>query len=331
MALAGTATAMCSCKKELNEMTLNSTITQKQTSSIAAAVSTTNPNYGSLIDAMGSSDPYSFRMSVAGKLKISCLRDGVPIPTTRKVQSLGSAYNIVLNFNNANTVQPAPFETDIPTYKNDLKSALNTMTVMPVLAVVENEESNTKFYSGTATQYITQLKAAIPILHSYGIAVANGGLTSTGLKYCVYQDYMARGMTTEAKDYQSRTKIAVNNATSKDRGACVSTLLQNYAKMDLDYINFHWRAEKPEDIQAIVETIDYIKRVTGKPVITNEIGQYDTSSATVTALMDMAKSQNLKYFLWYSGDDGGRSTPLHNADGTLTPTGNTYSNYLSAL
>ena len=63
---------------------------------------------------------------------------------------------------------------------------------MPKIAVIENEESNKKYYNGTPADYINQLKAAISVMHSHGIPVTNGGITSTGLKYLVWQDYEPR-------------------------------------------------------------------------------------------------------------------------------------------
>ncbi len=140
------------------------------------------------------SDPYLFTMNVAGDLGISCIRDKAPVPSAKKVKTLTSGYTILLNFT-TNGIMPMKFRTDISTYKNDLRSTINSLSAMPKVAVIENEESNQKYYKGTALEYINQLKAAIEVMHSYNIPVANGGITSVGLKYLVYQDYMSRGMT----------------------------------------------------------------------------------------------------------------------------------------
>ncbi len=96
-------------------------------------------------------------------------------------------------------------------------------------------------------------------------------------------------------------KIAINAPDTQDRAAFISVLLASYAVMDLDYINFHWRSSSKEDVQGLGETISYLKRVTGKPVITNEIGQYDSDPETLTSTMDICRSYNMPCVLWYSG------------------------------
>jgi hypothetical protein len=323
-----------SCTKELvtdypesvSEKSSNSLTSTTTTPLTKLSLSKTSMNYGAwILSPYESTDTasYGFVTDVAGSLGLSCIRDITPVPGTKKVKTLTSQYNVLLNFLTTNP-KPMVFRTDTVTYKNDLETTLSSLNNYPALAIIENEESNKGYYSGTALDYIKQLKAAITVMHSHGIPVTNGGLTSLGLKYLTYQDYMNRGMTTQANDYKKRMHLAINNADTKERGAYESVLISNYATMKLDYVNFHWRSQIPEDAQGLGETIDYLRRATGKTVITTEIGQYDQDPATLTATVQTCKDYNFPYIIWYSGEQDGRSFPLQYENELLTPTGITY-------
>ena len=328
--MASIAIAMTSCTKELasdsvsssaSELAVPGTITTPKLS-----LSANTMNYGAwVLSPYESTDTagFGFVMDVAGSLGLPCLRDITPVPGVKKVKTLSTQYNVLLNFL-SNKPKPMIFRTDTTAYKADLESTLAALCGNPTMAIIENEESNKGYYSGSALDYIKQLKAAITVMHSHGIPVTNGGLTSVGLKYLVYQDYVSRGMTTQANDYKKRMGIAVNNADTKDRGTYESVLISNYAKMNLDYVNFHWRSSTAADAQGLGETIDYLQRATGKKVITTEIGQYDQDPATLTATVNMCKSYNFPYIIWYSGNEDHRSYPLQFDNESLTQTGFTY-------
>ncbi len=325
-----------SCSKELAS---DNVLTASQTNEATAATTTTTSitkmtlsvnksNYGALIDASNASDGYTFETGIAASLGLSCLRDVTLVPSSKKVKTLTSAYNVLLNFSGTG-VMPMKFRTDISTYQNDLRNTIAALSALPKMAVIENEESNKSYYSGSATDYITQLKAAISVLHSYGVPVTNGGITSTGLKYLVWQDYMNRGMTTEANDYKKRMKVGINSATTKERAAFIKVLIDSFAHMDIDYVNFHWYSNSAADVQGLGETIDYLKRATGKTVITNEIGQYDQDPVTLTSTTQVCKNYSLPFIIWYSGEENGRSFPLNYASGTLTTSGLAYQTFIA--
>ncbi len=123
--------------------------------------------------------------------------------------------------------------------------------------------------------------------------------------------------------------IALSSPDTQDRASFVSVLIANFAVMDIDYVNFHWRCTKPEDAQGLGETIDYLKRATGKTVITNELGQYDQANETLTSSLQMCKNYKLPYIIWYSGEIDGRSYPLQHADESLTNTGVAYKGFIN--
>ncbi len=290
------------------------------------SLSKTSMNYGAwILSPYADTDTanYSFVTNVASELSLSCVRDITPVPGIKKVKTLTSQYNVLLNFLTT-TPKPMLFRTDTAAYKNDLENVLANLSGTPAIAIIENEESNKGYYSGTPQDYINQLKAAVTVMHAHGIPVTNGGITSVGLKYLTYQDYLNRGMTAQAQDYAKRMHIALNNADTKDRANFISVLLAAYATMNLDYVNFHWRSQTPTDAQGLGETIDYLKRATGKTVITTEIGQYDQDPATLTSTVQMCKTYNFPYIIWYSGVQDGKSYPLQFNDQSLTSTGVSY-------
>ena len=316
------------CQKESLTKTQNNTSTAKRGTGFRSSLSKPNTSFGALIAAPDEAeDPYQFITDVAGEIGLECIRDKAPVPGSKKVKILTSGYNVVLNFTSIGTM-PMLFRGDTTEYKTDLQNIVSSFTTLPVVAVIENEESNSSYYSGSATDYINQLKAAITVMHSYGIPVANGGITSVGLSYLVYQDLLNRGLTAEADDYKNHLNIALNSSFTLDRASYVSTLLSSYTSMNLDYVNFHWRTQSPADSTYLGETIDYLKRTTNKQVISNELGQYDQDPETLTATVQMCQNYKMPYVLWYSGIDG-RSYPLQNFDESLTPSGIAYKNFIA--
>lgn len=337
-AVAFIAITTTSCRKELVTNDLQSSQTSSAENAAGNTLTTsvnklplskTSTNYGAwIIASLTETDTYGFVTNVAGDLGLSCIRDITPVPGSKKVKNMLSEYNVLLNFSSVNP-KPMKFRTDLTAYKNDLETTLSALNGMPVVAVIENEESNKGYYSGSPYDYINQLKTAITVMHNHGIKVANGGITSTGLKYLVYQDYMSRGMTAQANDYKKRMKIAVNNPDTQERSNFISVLIAAYANMNLDYVNFHWRSQTPGDAQGLGETIDYLKKATGKTVLSNEIGQYDKDPATLTASVQMCTNYNFPYIIWYSGQEDDRSYPLQYANKVLTKTGTAYQAYIS--
>ena len=291
-------------------------------------------NYGAFIGAPDGTDDESFQLEVADQLGISCLRERVSVP----IQSLGfnlvpelnTSYNVLLNFCSPNSGSSTiSFVTDLVQYQLNLNNILNSLTVMPAVAVIENEEANRYYYSGSAIDYINQLNAAIIVMHARGIKVANGGITSTGLNYLVYRDFQNQGKDDSAQMFRQMTNVLPNSVVTKDRGAFVDSLLDYYTYMDLDYINFHWKGSSP-NTDALNEVINYLKKRTRKKVITNELGQFDTDPNTLIAHVQLCTDQDLPYIIWYSPDenDNKKGTPLQYDNGSLTPTGFAYRDFL---
>lgn len=287
-------------------------------------------NFGAMICPPSANNWLNFQLNVADQLGVSCLRARTFVPATLPVTILNSNYDIVLNFNSEpKGGAPLPFVTDLTKYQQDLNNTLAKFTKLPAVAVIENEESNIKYYKGTAQEYINQLAVAIPVMHAHGIKVTNAGITSTGLNYLVYQDFLAQGKIDSAKMFQKLTYLVPTSGRTQERGAFVETLLQAYTKMDLDYVNFHWKGTSP-DIEALKEVVAYLKKRTGKQVMSNELGQQDKDTNTLLAHMQFFSDSQFAYAIWYSPDENSdhKATPLQHSNESLTTHGITYRDYL---
>lgn len=259
-----------------------------------------------------------------------------------------AGFKIILNINygiprNAmGQKQPVSFPTDLDAYGKTVSSILDKYK--PELVVIENEEDNPFYHSGSADDYINELKTAIAICHSKGLKVTNGGLTEREMMLLVYDDLMSSGKTQEANDFANRAipEQYLSKLNNYKRFPVVQralsfgkAVIQAYKTLDLDYVNFHWYepsvARGKKDLAALnVDHIDpmvftaivnYLSRTTGKPVITNEFGVLNTSPALITDLMQKILDAKMDYAIFYSGDGAGGSRALQNGDGSLRQTG----------
>lgn len=337
--LAVVALFFTSCQKEsLDATMLNSTASANSAEArLKLPWQRKSPEtaYGALIGAPDSLDNLIFELSVADQLGITCLRERVAVPcrslSVNLVPELTSGYKVVLNFNTPNSTDDSllPFVSDLNQYRIDLNNILNTFTVLPEVAVIENEESNRFYYSGTAQEYLTQLSTAIAVMHARGIKVTNGGITSGGLNYLVYLDLLSQGKTDSAEQFKEAANVTPNSPTTQERGAFVEELLLAYASMDLDFVNFHWKATSP-DTETFNQVINYLKKRTGKKIISNELGQFDEDPNTLLAHIQMCSDQGFPYMLWYSPDEseGKKGKSLQRHDASLTQSGLEYQEYL---
>ncbi len=271
----------------------------------------------------------NYKIAVAKKLGITCIRDAITLDNPKDKPIFNSGFNLVLNVNNsglANKSQ-APFATDTSAYKSRLQYQLSLMSKKPQLMVIENEENNLRFHSGSAADYLNQLKAAATVAHANGIAVTNGGITYPAMLYLVYLDYLERGKKQEASDLQQRSSVLFTSNWLTSRKEFLQQLVAGYAKLDIDYVNFHWYG-KNGDTKSLTEIVNYLQRATGKPAISNEIGAQDTSPETVKAIVRTCRQLQMPYAIWYSGDGerntSEQATALQNSDGSLREAGKAF-------
>ena len=287
--------------------------------------------FGALIKppVPGDNKALAFKISMAKKLGLDCIRDAVNLDNPKDKPIFNTGLKVVLNVNNSAlaNVSQSPFPTDTTLYKTKLQYQISLMMHKPVLLVIENEENNLQFHTGTAQDYLNELKAATTVAHANHIPLTNGGIAFPVMLYLVYEDYLEHGKTKEAADLQQRAPFAFNLKWMTSRKAFLQQLIAGYAASDIDYVNFHWYG-KNGDTKSLVEVVNYLQRVTGKPAITNEIGQHDNSPQTVKAIVQTCRQLGLRYAIWYSGD-GERNVSeqaigLQNNDGSLRESGDAF-------
>jgi hypothetical protein len=333
LAVACNALFFCSCsKQDLNGTIVNSTSSSDASSKSVAFLNlkpSTNVNYGALIGAPDAKGSTSFQLNVADQIGISCLRARTYVPSTATNPLLNTSYKVLLNLNGDYKGTPLPYVTDLVKYQADLQTIIAGFTTKPIVAVIENEESNQLYYTGSVLDYINQLNVAISIMHTNGIKVANGGFTGQGLNLLVYNDFMAQGKYDSAQQFQKLTNLKPKALVTQNRAAIADTLLKAYVNMSLDYVNFHWKGTT-SNTEALADVINYLRKRTNKPVITNELGQFDTDPNTLLAHVQTCTDKGMPYVLWYSPDENDlkKATPLQYTNASLTPTGNSYKEYL---
>lgn len=312
-----------------------------------------NP-FGILIDKTNNLIiPIDKKIQVAKALGLNYMRAHAYISTWNGIVNnydafTAAGFKIILNINygiprNATgDKDPVPFPTDLQAYSRSVNLILDKYK--PELVVIENEEDNPGYHAGSANDYINELKTAIYICHAKGLKVTNGGLTVREMTVLVYDDLIRNGKTQLANDFAQRafppayfskldnyqTIPQVQRALSFGK-----QVLQAYKTLNLDYVNFHWyepvsargainnKSIHNEHMDAVVfaAVVNYLKKLTGKPVITNEFGLMNTSPALITELMQKVLDANMDYAIFYSGDGAGGSKALQNNDASLRENG----------
>lgn len=269
--------------------------------------------------------------------------------TINNYQQLADAgFKIILNINYAvprddeGNKNPVPFPKDMQAYSKTLTAILDKYK--PELTVIENEEDNPGYHSGDADDYINELKTAINICHAKGLKVTNGGLTVREMNLLVYDELVRNGKKQQANDFAKRAfaPVFLNRLNNYQNIPLVQRqitfgrkVIQAYKTLDLDYINFHWyepvsargavnsASIKNEHIDPLVFTgvVNYLTRLTGKPVITNEFGVMNASATLIQELMQRILDAQMDYAIFYSGDGAGGAQALQNADASLRQTG----------
>ncbi|HQR04776.1 MAG: hypothetical protein JSR19_06270 [Proteobacteria bacterium] len=244
------------------------------------------------------------RIAIARSLGLRYVRVNVDLnrrlPADEIAALRQAGLHLVLHVTTRERGAAAPPVTDLKAYGAELGQLLDQ--VRPDILAVENEEVAPNFFSGTADEYLAELRTAIEVAHERGIKVANGGITSHALGDLVPGLSHAGGRHGRA--------VATRDAKASD-------LLAAYRNLPLDYVNFHWYRPDPADLDAAVR---YLRAATGKPVISTEMGQYDSAPETVTGLIGESGRLGIPLVIWFNGD-GNRAIAATNADGSLRPAG----------
>lgn len=248
--------------------------------------------------------------------------------------SLGLKLALVLMPNGSAGV-PATPAMDIAKYKQQVTSVVQAFH--PALIMADNEENSDVFYTGTPAQYHAELRAACEVAHTYGIACADGGLVSRGVALLVVNDYAQSGQQDKALSMAQRSlgipnlttfaQVQQTLAASSDQIQRCHDLVAGFAADGADYINFHWYET---DAGALQEAVAFLRRnSSGRPIITDEIGQRNEDATEVTSKLATIKQLGLTFAIWFSGD-GPVSRALQNPDWTLRPNGTAFQQTMAA-
>lgn len=200
----------------------------------------------------------------------------------------------------------------------------------PAVLVVENEENSALFYSGTPEEYGVQVQAACDVAHHKHIPCTNGGLVSTLVALLVYDYYLSTGQLSAARDFASRAFTAeqqqqLGSAQAQEQIRKGKALLAAYRAAGVDFVNFHWYIADPG---ALKEAVTYLRAQLGRPVITNEVGQFTDDPTETWSKMNTIVELGLPMAVWFA-QDGPQARGLVNPNGSLRPTGEAFRRFIA--
>ena len=231
--------------------------------------------------------------------------------------------------------QPTTPTQDLVGYQKTISELIDRYK--PAVLVVENEEDSTSFWNGTPTEYAVELKAACEVAHRVHTLCANGGLSSETIVLLVWAGYIEDGRPAEACSFIQRADLNLSQELCSVTSlmqlpdqirAALDTgrkLIGLYQTSGQDLVNFHWYVA---DKFALSEAVSYLKRATGLPPMSNEMGQRDQAPDAVDKLLAAAIDLHLPYVVWFSLDRSAQA--LQNEDGSLRPNGIAFRDFMQA-
>lgn len=256
-------------------------------------------------------------------------------------------YNVLLSYNPAPPVQGSyfPLPTDTLAYRNSLNAFLNSNGTTNITGIAFiNEPGNIKhgtgyWNPGSASNVIKLLRTGANVAHEHGLQATEGGFSGEIFFYEVWKDYINRDFPDSAAAFAAAmfpTGTNLNNwandTTHGYRIRYLDTIIAALPKLPLDYTNLHIglttldndSADASIDVLPFKQMVRYLHRVSGKPVISNEItfqnnNNPDILSQIIDAIEDLHDAKNgdmsMVYFLNHSDH------PFVNSDGSLTDFG----------
>ena len=254
----------------------------------------------------------------------------------------------VLNYGGAGRV---PFATSaqLNGYGDTIALVLDTYTYIKSI-VIENEAINdVQFHSGPLSDYGGMLATAYPIAHSRGVEVSESGVYGSGLDIKVYRWLVTKYNQSTADQYGAAcmnttqinaAKTPNSNPTLEETANKIDTIVSFKAYYDFCNIHpyevFSRTNLQPDTVtQAAVNVVryqkEYMEAVTGKPCITNEMGQRDSEHPELTTnMMQVVYRIGMQWVLWYNGTGLGGAFPLTNiTTGEILPMGTAFKNFVN--
>jgi len=253
-----------------------------------------------------------------------------------------SGLSLVLTVRNsghdASPHRPSSPPDDLGVYGRTVAAMLDQWH--PAMLVVEEEENRLYRFAGTAQDYHEELETACKVAHQHGAQCANGGLSYEAATGLTWLQLLRDGKPDLACDYARRAFYdRLGSVCSFHRADEVppdlrERLLANgdglvpyYRMAPIDAVNFHWNGG---DAAALSQTIDALGRITGKPVMSNEISlrRSDADPSHVRPLLRAAMAGGMKVAVWYSYD-GEDSISLFDDAGRLRVAGQEFAHQMS--
>jgi hypothetical protein len=256
-------------------------------------------------------------------------------PNSRIAQAQAQGFRVLTT--GTNGAFPAVPPADLADYQARLSRELDAHPTP--LVSIENEPTADRYYTGTPDQYLAELNAAVPVAHAHGAKVSDGGLVSAGVQLATWEDLWVHSGCAAADHYAAIafTASRIGGQVISDVPSCAdpnrpilggnpkalqvmndtNSLIAGFRSIPIDYVNFHWYQSTPE---AMKTTVEFLRRATGKQVITNEIGQFDDSPDTVRGLLDMTAQLHLPWVVWFASDGSG-AVGMFNPDNSIRPNG----------
>lgn len=312
---------------------------------------------GSLIAPLSSS--VATAPIYSGVFKYLRCEKNVNAPTANVYQAFSNAgYQVVLTLNSAPSVSgnqtPFPTGSDLTTYFSNMDTFLSGNTYNFPLVCLQNEENNKGYWdisnpTDAANRYLAMLTGAIIRVHNSGRLITNGGITGDALPWMCWKDILDNQGSTAAtafaqKVFNSGQIANLANFPSQPAYqnpiAFLQVVIPAYKNLNLDFVNFHWYEPNHSDIlgntsidpSAILTIADYLNRVTGKSVVSNEIGRHNTGDNIVPQMLDALMAISTQYIMLYDGDGQNAGTgdayAFHNSDGTIRSGGTSIVNFL---
>ena len=297
------------------------------------------------------------KIKVAKELDVNVVRSSLSIDAWQGYNKMYEAFDnagfkVVLNIgwghvNKADgSREPVPFPKDTVEYKRKLAAILTKYK--PELVVIENEEIAPVYHTGPISDYANELRAAVTVCHSFGVKVTNGGLRTIETALLAYDDYIQRSLKDSARIFMNKAFNPLMIKAMQNPGSNgkldqfrkdAHYLIEQFADINLDYINVHWYEplNNPDaDLDVAVPDCisivsNYLKRVTHKPLMSNEIGTTNFKPSLVSSMLQEFAKNNYAYVLWYSGNGPGKAKSLHNDNtGMLTENGNEFKRFITS-
>jgi hypothetical protein len=251
-------------------------------------------------------------------------------------------FKTLWNYNPQRPGEGLPMPTDSAQFACTLDSMLTENGTHNLIGIaIINEPVNVGYWTDniSASNYLKLLQSCVNVGRRRGIAVYDGGISGNLKLYEVWWDFMQRGLKDSADNFEALafnpgTNVSNWRASSNfgPRIRFLDTLIAGLKNIPTDAVNLHYY-ETIRDVdsnktsvseEALLETVRYYSRATGKPVITNEYGLNNTNSTGIqTGLLKALKAAHVKIALYYGPDI------LTNPDGSLTPLGTNYKNTIA--